>query len=90
MSYANASIAALVEIKLKDFNANYDNLNPVITYRHMQTPTIGPRHPMRIIALCDCNAFYANCEQVRLKLDPKVLSKFIQTEDKAECNLSAG
>ncbi|THH10886.1 hypothetical protein EW145_g1009 [Phellinidium pouzarii] len=58
--------------KLKAFsNADYDDLNPTITYRHMQSPTIGPKHPLRVVALCDCNAFYANCEQVRLGIDPE-------------------
>lgn len=61
--------------KLKDFSSDYDDLNPTITYRHLQTPMIGPKHPMRIVALCDCNAFYANCEQIRLGLDPKVLNQ---------------
>ncbi|KAI5122546.1 hypothetical protein M0805_005273 [Coniferiporia weirii] len=57
--------------KLKAFGAGFDDLNPTITYRHMLSPTIGPKHPLRVVALCDCNAFYANCEQVRLGLDPE-------------------
>ncbi|EJD06732.1 eta DNA polymerase [Fomitiporia mediterranea MF3/22] len=58
--------------KLKQFNSDYDDLDPVITYRHLQSSVIGPSHPLRIVALCDCNAFYANCEQVRLGLDPEI------------------
>lgn len=58
--------------KLKYFNTDFDDLDPVITYRHLQSPNIGPKHPLRIVALCDCNAFYANCEQVRLGIDPKI------------------
>lgn len=57
--------------KLKGFDSDYEDLNPLITYRHFQTPKIGPKHPLRVVALCDCNAFYANCEQVRLGIDPE-------------------
>ncbi|KLO13063.1 eta DNA polymerase [Schizopora paradoxa] len=57
--------------KLKDFSSEFDDLDPVVTYRHIFSPTIGPKHPLRVVALCDCNAFYANCEQVRLGIDPE-------------------
>ncbi|OCB84740.1 eta DNA polymerase [Sanghuangporus baumii] len=57
--------------KLKQFSSDYDDLDPIITYRHLHSSVIGPKHPLRIVALVDCNAFYANCEQVRLKLDPE-------------------
>lgn len=57
--------------KLRQFNSDYDDLDPIITYRHLQSAIIGPRHPLRTVALVDCNAFYANCEQVRLGLDPE-------------------
>lgn len=46
------------------------DLNPHITYRHLLSPPPGARDPLRVIALCDSDAFYAACEQVRLGLDP--------------------
>lgn len=64
--------------KLKDFNHDFDDLDPEITYRHITSPTIGPKHPLRVVALCDCNAFYANCEQVRLGIDPETPLVVIQ------------
>ncbi|KAH8118115.1 eta DNA polymerase [Phellopilus nigrolimitatus] len=57
--------------KLKAFSSDFDDLDPTLTYRHILSPTIGPKHPLRVVALCDCNAFYANCEQVRLGIDPE-------------------
>lgn len=57
--------------KLKEFSSEFDDLDPVVTYRHIFSSTIGPKHPLRVVALCDCNAFYANCEQVRLGIDPE-------------------
>ena len=72
MNGSSSSASTASKGKLKDFNPDFDDLNPLITYRHLQSPIIGPKHPLRVIALCDCNAFYANCEQVRLGLDPEV------------------
>ena len=46
------------------------DLNPPITYRHFLSPPQGARDPLRVIALCDSDAFYAACEQVRLGIDP--------------------
>ncbi|KAI0671921.1 DNA/RNA polymerase [Trametes maxima] len=48
----------------------FDDLNPTITYRHLLSNNLGPRDPLRVIALCDSDAFYAACEQVRLGIDP--------------------
>ncbi|CAA7266911.1 unnamed protein product [Cyclocybe aegerita] len=45
------------------------DLNPVITYRHMLSNNLGVRDPLRVIALCDSDAFYAACEMVRLGVD---------------------
>jgi DNA polymerase eta len=50
------------EEELQDF----DDLNPVITYRHLHAHNLGVRDPLRVIALCDSDAFYAACEMVRL------------------------
>ncbi|KDQ19232.1 hypothetical protein BOTBODRAFT_153085 [Botryobasidium botryosum FD-172 SS1] len=44
-------------------------LLPVITYRHLLSNTPVVFNPMRVVALCDNDAFYAACEQVRLGLD---------------------
>ncbi|KAI1797430.1 DNA/RNA polymerase [Ganoderma leucocontextum] len=49
---------------------DFDDLNPTITYRHLLSSNLGVRDPLRVIALCDSDAFYASCEQVRLGIDP--------------------
>jgi DNA polymerase eta len=48
----------------------FTDLDPPITYRHLLSPPPGARDPLRVIALCDSDAFYAACEQVRLGIDP--------------------
>ncbi|THH19824.1 hypothetical protein EW146_g1420 [Bondarzewia mesenterica] len=48
----------------------YEDLNLPITYRHFLSPSLGARDPLRVIALCDSDAFYAACEQQRLDIDP--------------------
>ncbi|KZS92491.1 DNA/RNA polymerase [Sistotremastrum niveocremeum HHB9708] len=48
------------------------DLFPVITYRHLLSQGQGVKNPLRVIALCDMDAFYAACEQVRLGLDPSI------------------
>ena len=48
---------------------NDANINPVVTYRHILSQNLGVRDPLRVIALCDSDAFYANCEMVRLGVD---------------------
>ncbi|KIL64266.1 hypothetical protein M378DRAFT_11635 [Amanita muscaria Koide BX008] len=54
----------------QDFEAN--DLNPPITYRHLLSQNLGVRDPLRVIALCDSDAFYAACEMVRLKTAPDI------------------
>ncbi|KAI0663749.1 DNA/RNA polymerase [Cubamyces menziesii] len=49
---------------------DFDDLNPIVTYRHLLSNNLGVRDPLRVIALCDSDAFYAACEQVRLGIDP--------------------
>ena len=51
---------------------DFSDLNPVITYRHLHAHNLGVKDPLRVIALCDSDAFYASCEMVRLKLDPSI------------------
>ncbi|KJA26357.1 hypothetical protein HYPSUDRAFT_133157 [Hypholoma sublateritium FD-334 SS-4] len=47
----------------------FDDINPVITYRHILSQNLGVRDPLRVIALCDSDAFYAACEMNRLGVD---------------------
>ncbi|KAG1747143.1 uncharacterized protein EDB91DRAFT_1048614 [Suillus paluster] len=58
--------------KAKATNQDYDDLRPTITYRHILSNNLGVRDPLRVVALCDSDAFYAACERVRLGLDPSV------------------
>lgn len=50
---------------------DFDELNPAITYRHILSQNLGVKDPLRVVALCDSDAFYANCEMVRLKVGPE-------------------
>lgn len=50
---------------------NFSDLDPVITYRHLLSQNLGIRDPLRIIALCDSDAFYAACEMVFFSLEHK-------------------
>ena len=56
--------------KARATQTDYSDLNPVITYRHLHSYNLGVKDPLRVIALCDSDAFYAACEQVRLGIDP--------------------
>ncbi|CAE6524158.1 unnamed protein product [Rhizoctonia solani] len=47
------------------------DLFPVLTYRHLHGQSLSVHNPMRVIALCDSDAFYASCERVRLNVDPE-------------------
>ncbi|KAG1851605.1 hypothetical protein DFJ58DRAFT_716673 [Suillus subalutaceus] len=58
--------------KAKATNQDYDDLRPTITYRHLLSNNLGVKDPLRVVALCDSDAFYAACERVRLELDPSV------------------
>jgi len=55
--------------KAKAMEEDFDDLNPRITYRHLLSTNLGVRDPLRVIALCDNDAFYAACEMVRLGVD---------------------
>ncbi|KAH9057824.1 DNA/RNA polymerase [Lactarius vividus] len=50
--------------------AEFTDLDLPITYRHLHSSPPSARDPLRVIALCDSDAFYAACEQVRLGIDP--------------------
>ena len=56
--------------KPADSASEFLDLNPTITYRHLQSHALGVKDPLRVIALCDSDAFYAGCEMVRLGVDP--------------------
>ena len=51
-------------------DSEFLDLNPTITYRHLQSHALGVKDPLRVVALCDSDAFYAGCEMVRLGVDP--------------------
>jgi DNA polymerase eta len=53
-------------------NADYVDLNPVLTYRHLLGQNLGVKDPFRVVALCDSDAFYAACEMVRLGVDKEI------------------
>ncbi|QRV89435.1 DNA repair protein REV1 [Ceratobasidium sp. AG-Ba] len=53
-------------------NTTHDgDLFPTLTYRHLHSQNLGVHNPLRVIALCDNDAFYASCERVRLNIDPE-------------------
>ncbi|KAJ6577384.1 DNA polymerase eta [Mycena capillaripes] len=52
---------------------DFDDLNLTITYRTFFAQNLGVRDPLRAIALCDNDAFYAACEMVRLGITDKPL-----------------
>lgn len=57
-----------LQIHLTNSTEDFNDLNPTITYRHLHSHNLGSRDPLRVIALCDSDAFYAACERVRLGL----------------------
>lgn len=70
-------------------NDDYGDLNPIITYRHLYATNMGVRDPLRVIALCDSDAFYAACEQVRLGIDPNRPLVVLQWESLIAVNYPA-
>lgn len=56
-----------------DIENAYDDLFPAITYRQLHSQNQGVRDPLRVIALCDSDAFYAACEMLRLGVTDKPL-----------------
>lgn len=57
--------------KTKATESDYEDLNPVITYRHLHSHNLGVKDPLRVVSLCDSDAFYAACEHLRLGIDPE-------------------
>ncbi|OCH84811.1 DNA polymerase eta [Obba rivulosa] len=56
--------------KSKAIISDFEDIHRIITYRHLLSQNLGVKDPLRVVALCDSDAFYAACEQVRLGLDP--------------------
>ncbi|KXN91684.1 N-acetyltransferase eso1 [Leucoagaricus sp. SymC.cos] len=65
------------------------DLEPVITYRHVLSNNIGVKDPLRVIALCDSDAFYAACEMVRLNVDKDVPLVVLQWDSLIAVNYPA-
>ncbi|KAF9266589.1 DNA/RNA polymerase [Marasmius fiardii PR-910] len=59
--------------KDREKEEDFEDLNPIITYRHIVQQNLGVRDPLRVVALCDSDAFYAACEMVRLGIKDKPL-----------------
>ncbi|KAH7417953.1 hypothetical protein BKA64DRAFT_612755 [Cadophora sp. MPI-SDFR-AT-0126] len=56
---------------LSQRSASSDGARSQFTYRDLRRlSNYSPHSPLRVIALVDYDAFYAQCETVRLKLDP--------------------
>ena len=75
--------------KSKAINDDFDTLSPRITYRHIQSYNLGVRDPLRVIALCDSDAFYAACEVVRLGIDKERPLVVLQWESLIAVNYPA-
>lgn len=69
-STITSSYNATFKGKSRDIT-EYQDLDPVMTFRHLHSRTMGVRDPLRVVALCDMDAFFASCEQVRLGVDSK-------------------
>ncbi|KAF9561965.1 DNA/RNA polymerase [Agrocybe pediades] len=68
---------------------DFEDLNPVITYRHILSKNLGVRDPLRVIALCDSDAFYAACEMNRLGVDKDTPLVVLQWESLIAVNYPA-
>ncbi|TFK40232.1 DNA polymerase eta [Crucibulum laeve] len=66
--------------KATEDSEDFNDLNPVITYRHAVAQNLGIRDPLRVVALCDSDAFYAACEMVRLGVDKETPLVVLQWE----------
>ncbi len=43
---------------------------PTVSYKSQLIPRLSLIYGRRVIGLCDMDAFYAQCEQKRLEIDP--------------------
>jgi nucleotidyltransferase/DNA polymerase involved in DNA repair len=60
-----------------------------ITYRQLLSNNLGVRDPLRVIALCDSDAFYAACEMVRLGVDKETPLVVLQWDSLIAVNYPA-
>lgn len=74
---------------LTSIENQFDDLNPTITYRHLLATNLGVKDPLRVVALCDSDAFYAACEQVRLGIDSRLPLVVLQWESIIAVNYPA-
>jgi DNA polymerase eta len=75
--------------KAKEEPQDFEDLDPIITYRHLFAQNLGVRDPLRVIALCDSDAFYAACEMVRLGTDKDTPLVVLQWESLIAVNYPA-
>jgi DNA polymerase eta len=68
---------------------DFDDLTPIITYRHILSNNLGVRDPLRVVALCDSDAFYAACEMVRLGVDKETPLVVLQWDSLIAVNYPA-
>lgn len=79
---AKASSSSLVD-------PEYVDLEPVVTYRHILSNNLGVRDPLRVVALCDSDAFYAACEMVRLGVNKETPLVVLQWDSLIAVNYPA-
>ena len=70
-------------------DSEFTDLEPTITYRHVLSNNLGVKDPLRVIALCDSDAFYAACEMVRLNVDKDVPLVVLQWDSLIAVNYPA-
>ncbi|KAF5342111.1 hypothetical protein D9611_001599 [Ephemerocybe angulata] len=75
--------------KSRAVNQEFVDLNPTITYRHILSQNLGVKDPLRVVALCDSDAFYAACEMNRLQVPPDTPLVVLQWESLIAVNYPA-
>lgn len=70
-------------------DSQFSDLNPTITYRHILSQNLGVKDPLRVVALCDSDAFYAACEMNRLGVSPDEPLVVLQWESLIAVNYAA-
>lgn len=69
--------------------SQFVDLNPVITYRQILSQNLGVKDPLRVVALCDSDAFYAACEMNRLGVSPEEPLVVLQWDSLIAVNYAA-
>ncbi|KAF6757216.1 hypothetical protein DFP72DRAFT_1066057 [Ephemerocybe angulata] len=75
--------------KSRAVDQEFVDLNPTITYRHILSQNLGVKDPLRVVALCDSDAFYAACEMNRLHVPPDTPLVVLQWESLIAVNYPA-